>query len=150
MLLPFTPQLFDLAAALFAFEPLLFRRQRRLSRPAFFGDTQCRREQPLKPLGHGFAIPHCKTDAVAVSSVGVVRLEHPIEWGSVDGGPVRCIVLLAIRESDPDDTHLKVFARLARRLVHEEFRERMLAAPDPEAVLRCLAEELGIPTDRLP
>jgi phosphoenolpyruvate-protein phosphotransferase len=101
-------------------------------------------------LGHGFAIPHCKTDAVTASSIGVVRLERPIEWGSVDGRAVRCVILLAIRESDPDDTHMKVFAKLARKLVHEEFRERMLAAAHPEAVLQCLAEELGIPTDQVP
>jgi hypothetical protein len=29
--------------------------------------------------------------------------------------------------------------------MHEEFRERLRAAPDRDAVLRCLAEELGIP-----
>jgi mannitol/fructose-specific phosphotransferase system IIA component (Ntr-type) len=45
---------------------------------------------------------------------------------------------------------MKVFAKLARKLMHEEFRERMTAAPDPEAVLQCLAEELGIPTDQVP
>jgi fructose-specific PTS system IIA-like component len=101
-------------------------------------------------LGHGFAIPHCKTDAVTASSIGVVRLAHPIEWGAVDGQPVRCVILLAIRESDPDDTHMKVFARLARRLVHEEFRGRLLAVPDAEAVMKCLTEEIGIPLDQGP
>jgi len=99
-------------------------------------------------LGHGFAIPHCKCDAVTASSVAVLRLERPVDWGATDGQPVRCVILLAIRASDPDDAHLKVLAQLARRLVHEEFRERLLAAADEEAVLRCLAEELGIPADR--
>lgn len=95
-------------------------------------------------LGHGFAIPHCKTDAIAASSMGVVRLARPIEWQSLDDQPVQCVILLAVRESDKDDAHMKVFAKLARRLMHEDFRGRLLAAADREAVLRRLEEELEI------
>jgi multiphosphoryl transfer protein len=96
-------------------------------------------------LGHGFAIPHCKTDAIAANSIGVARLAQPVEWGSLDGQPVQCVILLAMRESDKDEAHMKVFSKLARKLMHEEFRERLLASADREAVLRCLVEELEIP-----
>ncbi len=98
-------------------------------------------------LGHGFAVPHCKTDAVAASSIGVVRLKEPIAWESVDGQPVRCVILLAVRESDGSDAHMKVFSKLARRLMHEHFRARMLGAADSAGVLRCLADELGLRAD---
>ena len=53
-----------------------------------------------------------------------------------------------MRQADPDDTHLKIFSKLARSLMHDEFRARLLAAPDADAVLGCLAEELGIPAER--
>jgi len=99
-------------------------------------------------LGFGFAIPHCKSDAVSSSSIGVLRLAQPLEWGSNDGQPVRCVILLAMRESDAEGTHMKVFSKLARRLMHEEFRERMLAARDPGQVLSCLTEELGLSPER--
>jgi len=95
-------------------------------------------------LGHGFAIPHCKTDAVAANSIGVVRLRQPIDWDSVDGQPVECVILLAIRESDTDGVHMKVLSTLARKLMHEEFRADLLAACDSDAVLRCLAKELEL------
>ncbi len=36
-------------------------------------------------LGYGFAIPHCKTDAVAADSIGILKLDHPIEWTALDG-----------------------------------------------------------------
>ncbi|MFQ5500942.1 MAG: phosphoenolpyruvate--protein phosphotransferase, partial [Phycisphaerae bacterium] len=85
-------------------------------------------------LGHGFAIPHCKTDAMAANSIGVVRLKQPIDWDSVDGEPVQCVILLAIRESDRDGTHMKIFSTLARKLMHEDFRERMRAARDGNAI----------------
>ena len=98
-------------------------------------------------LGHGFAIPHCKTDAISANSIGVVRLAQPIEWGALDGQPVRCVILLAMRASDKEDAHMRVFSKLARKLMHEDFRERLLAAPDRASVLACLAEELGLTVD---
>lgn len=103
-----------------------------------------REKQYSTGLGFGFAIPHCKTDAVAANSIGVVRLKRPVEWGSVDGKPVDCVILLASRETDKDNVHMKVFSRLARKLMHEEFREKLLRETDADAVLRCLSEELGI------
>jgi fructose-specific phosphotransferase system IIA component len=97
-------------------------------------------------LGHGFAIPHCKTDAIAANSIGVARLARPIDWGALDGEPVSCVILLAMRATDQDNAHMKVFSKLARRLMHDEFRERMLNAKDRADVLACLADELGLST----
>src|SRR6202000_841527 len=82
-------------------------------------------------LGHGFAIPHCKTDAVAANSIGILKLDDPIEWGSIDGDPVRLVILLALRESNQNGTHMKVFSRLARKLMDEEFRGRLMQIDDP-------------------
>jgi fructose-specific PTS system IIA-like component len=103
-----------------------------------------REEQYSTGLGHGFAIPHCKSDAVAVSSIAVARLAQPVEWGSLDGEPVHCAILLAMRASAEGDLHMKVFAQLARKLMHEDFRSRMRAAADREGVLACLTEELDL------
>ncbi|MGA2326486.1 MAG: phosphoenolpyruvate--protein phosphotransferase [Bryobacteraceae bacterium] len=57
-------------------------------------------------LGHGFAIPHCKTDAVRFGSIGVLKPKEPIEWGSLDGAPVRVVILLATRQSGADTAHM--------------------------------------------
>ena len=56
-------------------------------------------------LGFGFAIPHCKTDGMASSSIGVLKLKQPIEWGSLDGQPVQVVILLAMRESGASGIH---------------------------------------------
>jgi fructose-specific PTS system IIA-like component len=96
-------------------------------------------------LGYGFAIPHCKTDAVNANSIGILRLKEPVEWGSMDGKPVSLVILLAMRESDTNGSHMKVFARLARKLMHEEFRKALLAAPDPGAMIAALSEVTSDP-----
>jgi multiphosphoryl transfer protein len=86
-------------------------------------------------LGHGFAIPHCKTDAVNAGSIGILKLRRPVDWGSVDGKPVQFVILLAACESDSNGAHLRLFSKLARNLMNEKFRGQLLQAQDREAVL---------------
>ena len=95
-------------------------------------------------LGHGFAIPHCKSDAMVANSIGILRLKRPIEWGSIDNQPVRMVILLATRESDKDQAHMRVFSKLARKLMHEDFREHLLHASNEELILKFLSTEVDI------
>ncbi len=95
-------------------------------------------------LGFGFAIPHCRSDAIACPSIAVAKLRSPIDWGSTDGQPVRGVIMLTVRASDADQTHLKLLAKLARKLMHEGFRECLLAAPDVDTVIRVLRTELEL------
>ena len=94
-------------------------------------------------FGHGFAIPHCKTDAVAANSLAILRLRRPVDWDSLDGQPVSVVVLLAIRESEGADAHLKVLATLARRLMHEDFRRRLEQEEDATALCAFVKESIG-------
>lgn len=95
-------------------------------------------------FGHGFAIPHCKTAAVQFNSLAVVKLREPVDWGSLDGQPVRVVVLLVMREADASGEHMKIFSRLARQIMHETFRARLEQENNPEALCNFLKEELGI------
>jgi fructose-specific PTS system IIA-like component len=94
-------------------------------------------------FGHGFAIPHCRTDAVTANSLAVVTLDEGVEWGSLDGKPVRVMILLAIRQSATATAHMRVLATLARRAMHEEFRDGLSSAPDAESLCRFLSESLN-------
>lgn len=99
-------------------------------------------------LGHGFAVPHCKSAAVRWPSLAVVKLGRPVDWEAMDGKPVDTVLLLAMPETEAAGgggaAHLKIFATLARRLMHEGFRERLGACADDEAIERCLREELAL------
>ncbi len=96
-------------------------------------------------IGFGIAIPHCKTDAIAANSVLVLKNRTPIEWGSIDGQPVRTAIMLGIRQSDQDQTHMRILSVLARKLMHEEFRQRLDATTDVKGIVACLTGELGMP-----
>jgi mannitol/fructose-specific phosphotransferase system IIA component (Ntr-type) len=52
--------------------------------------------------------------------------------------------MLAIRESDHAEEHLRIFARLARKVMHEDFRERLLTEQDKNELLRYLAGSLEL------
>jgi multiphosphoryl transfer protein len=95
-------------------------------------------------LGHGFAIPHCKSGAIGCGTLAVLKLREPVEWGSLDGQPVRAVILLAMPAADTENTHLKVFAKLARKLMHDEFRDGLLSAASAEAILARLSSELEL------
>lgn len=93
-------------------------------------------------FGHGFAIPHCKTNAVTANSLVLLKLREPVPWESLDGQPVRMLILLVVRESDRANGHMKIFSRLARRVMHEEFREKLAQEKNPEALCALLNENL--------
>ena len=93
-------------------------------------------------IGFGLAIPHGKSDAVKRASVAFGRCATDIEWQSHDGAPVRLVFLIAVPKLAADNQHLKILALLSRRLMHEEFRQRLLECSEPETVLSVLQEVL--------
>jgi multiphosphoryl transfer protein len=96
-------------------------------------------------LGHGFAIPHCRSDAVKANSIAILKLNRPIEWDALDQKPVSTVILLAVRESDTSNAHLQVLAKLARRLMNAQFREEVSQLKESGEILSHLSRELQIP-----
>lgn len=107
-------------------------------------DVWAREETYSTGLGFGFAVPHCRSKAVDVVSIAVGRLKDPIDWGSNDGMPVRNVFLLAVPEAIDAKAHLQVLAKLARRMVHEEFRGAVEKTETPDGMVELLRRELGL------
>ncbi|MFB7786757.1 fructose-specific PTS transporter subunit EIIC [Streptomyces vinaceus] len=99
-----------------------------------------REAQGTTGLGESIAIPHAKTDAVSRPTVGFARSGAGIEWGSLDGTKARLVFMIAVPEAAAGDEHLRILALLSRKLMDEDFRERLGSAPDAPAVLEVLRE----------
>ena len=56
-------------------------------------------------------------------------------------GPATLVFLIAA-PAEGDADHLKILASLARRLVHESFRDSLRAAPDAETVAEIVTREV--------
>jgi fructose-specific PTS system IIA-like component len=96
-------------------------------------------------LGHGFAVPHCKTPHISANAICVFRLQQPVEWQSIDDVPVSVVIAMTIRDSaDAGTLHMKIFSKLARQIMHEEFRECLRTIQNPGEVAAYLHEKLGL------
>jgi PTS system nitrogen regulatory IIA component len=103
-------------------------------------DGLCQRERlGSTGLGHGVAIPHGRSAAIAVATGAVVRLAEPVDFGASDGQPVDLLFALAVPEHFTQQ-HLVLLAQLAEMFGDEGFRARLRAAPDSEALHRLLAD----------
>lgn len=90
-------------------------------------------------MKHGIAIPHGKTDAVTdlVACVGVS--DYPIDFESLDGKPCR-IFIMTLSPMTKTGPHLQFLAEVSLLFRSPEKRAALLAAENPEAVLRALSE----------
>lgn len=91
-------------------------------------------------VGNGFAIPHCKTDAVTeiVAAFGITR--DPIDYQALDEQPVRLVFLLVGRDNLVGP-HIKLLSRISRLMHKEEFRNRLLGKRTPAEVLEAFRQE---------
>ncbi|MEE1652044.1 fructose-specific PTS transporter subunit EIIC [Brachybacterium sp. J144] len=86
----------------------------------------------------GFAIPHCRVEAVHEAALGVVRLREPVDFGAADG-PAD-LILAITAPAGTDDQHLKLLAQLSRALIRPEFLADLRGAETPEQVSALIAE----------
>lgn len=92
-----------------------------------------REEEFATGIGNGIAIPHCKDDCVKEAAFTLVKLENPIEWGSLDDKPVDYIIMLAAPNSS-DNVHLEMLSTLAKNLMDDDFRSGLLNASSVEEI----------------
>lgn len=78
-------------------------------------------------IGFGIAIPHAKSKFVKEPRIAVGVIKEGVDYGSIDGNPVNIIFMIAVNDSQ-NDLHLRALANLSRKLMHEEFRNKILNA----------------------
>ena len=93
-------------------------------------------------LGHGFAIPHTKSDNIRHSSISIAQLNTPIDWQS-DSGDVDFIIMLTLNKAQGDQ-HMRIFSGLARKLIHQDFRDKLRNCDDEAAMIQMLEQELAL------
>lgn len=87
---------------------------------AIVADYQEREQEATTGFGGGVAIPHSKTDNVTDATLLFARLSQPVEWYALDDAPVSTLISILAPKSGAD-VHLQLLAKLARRLMHEDF-----------------------------
>lgn len=104
-------------------------------------DLWAREEVFSTALGFGFAIPHTKSIHIEHSTISVARLNQPIKWGEEE---VQLIIMLTLNPNAGGDAHMKIFSKLARKIMDETFRNKLMAAENATYVIEILTKELEL------
>lgn len=84
-------------------------------------------------FGRGVAIPHARIDGLEKPVAAFFRLENPVEFAAADGMPVDCVFGL-LSPAQAGATHLQALAAISRLMRDERMHERLVSAPDAEAI----------------
>lgn len=93
-------------------------------------------------IGHGVAIPHGRSGRVTDVRVSAGVALAPIEYGSLDGTPVRLFFLLVGPESEAG-THVRALSRISRLVRQPLVRDRLVRATTSDEFHRHLREAEG-------
>lgn len=88
-------------------------------------------------FGRGVAIPHARLETLARPVAAFFRLQRPVDFSSSDGMPVDCVFGLLSPEQ-AGATHLQALAAISRLMRDERMHERLIAAPDADAIYALL------------
>jgi fructose-specific PTS system IIA-like component len=92
-------------------------------------------------LGFGFAIPHTKSEHIEQSAVSVCRLAKPIQWGDEEA---QFVIMLTLNKHAAGDQHMKIFSKLARKIMHADFRDALFNAKSSTEIEQKLMAELEL------
>lgn len=106
----------------------------------FLVDVRDRESQMATGLPGGIGIPHARSAHVAEPSVAVGIAPSGVDFGAPDG-PANLIFLIAAPDG-ADQDHLKILAKLARKLISEEFTGELRAARDGQTVAGIIARDV--------
>ncbi len=87
-------------------------------------------------IGFEVAIPHGKTNAVKVASLAFARLKNEVQWSEEE--KVKYVFLIAVSETGAQDTHLQILAQLSRKIMRDEFREKIKTSLEVNELLELL------------
>lgn len=91
-------------------------------------------------IGSGVAIPHCKMRGLDRAVVAVAATRRPVDFGAVDGEPVR-LFFLVISPHDTPAVHLQVLAAISKWVKADRHVPRLLEMTDRQAIYDFLRQE---------
>ncbi|MCY4040418.1 MAG: PTS sugar transporter subunit IIA [Gammaproteobacteria bacterium] len=88
-------------------------------------------------LGHGTAIPHCRSSVVRAPVCAFLKLSAPIDFDAPDGEPVDLMMVLIASEEEHQD-HLGMLGASARILGQADNRTSIRACDDDSTLYELL------------
>lgn len=90
-------------------------------------------------IGHGIAIPHCRTALVSEIICSYGQCPQGLDFDSLDGEPVHSVFLL-LTPPDRKEDHLALMKSFASQIRKEHFCEFLHQVPSSQALTDLLTE----------
>lgn len=116
---------------------ILDKNQRLNDKAEYMKAVYKREEEYSTGIGLDVAIPHGQSDAVNCASLLFVRCKNGIDFEATDGSLAHLIFMIAVPQ-DTANMHLKILAMLSRKLMHEDFRLKLMNAKTAEEVVKLI------------
>lgn len=113
-----------------------------LSDPEEYLEAVRRRESECSTgIGYGVAIPHGKSTAVKKSSIAIGKKKEGLDWQSLDGDSVKIVFMIAVPKERAGDEHLEILQQLSRKLLRNDFRDKLRKAETAEEIVRVMKDQ---------
>lgn len=103
----------------------------------FAKDVFERENQCTTGFGKSVAIPHGKSDSAKESCIAIGKC-NDIDWNSLDGKPVKIVILIAVPKEKADTEHLVIISHLAEKLMDDNFVNSLINADNKDELLKIL------------
>ncbi|HOP62244.1 MAG TPA: PTS sugar transporter subunit IIA [Spirochaetota bacterium] len=92
-------------------------------------------------IGFGIAIPHAKINSVKEMAFAVGISDAGIDFDSMDGQPVKLIILVIAGEKQHKD-YLRLLSNIMAILKKEPVKEKIIQAAEPEEIVEIFRTEM--------
>ncbi|WP_242273420.1 PTS fructose transporter subunit IIABC [Bacillus cereus group sp. BfR-BA-01538] len=99
-----------------------------------------REEESTTGIGMNIAIPHGKSEVVKKPSVVFGIKQSGVDWKSLDGTEAKLIFMIAVPIESAGNEHLKILQMLSRKLMDDNYRERLLSVQTKDEAYKLLHE----------
>ncbi len=98
-----------------------------------FNELLARERLGSTGIGHGVAIPHCRSQQCTQITGMLLKLAEPIDFEAIDDQPVDLVFALIV-PAEAHDEHIKVLASLANAFNEDSFRQQLRDANSDAAL----------------
>lgn len=109
----------------------------------FYQDVLNREKIAPTAIGYKIGLPHGRTNNVIELAVCFGRLNNEIVWNEKTKEVANIVILIAVPKDNTENLHMQILSKLARKLMHDDFRNR-LTISDKDEVYKLLCEGLEV------
>jgi PTS system nitrogen regulatory IIA component len=92
-------------------------------------------------VGHGIAIPHCRSLVVSHLRLAFGHKRAPVDFQAIDGHPVSNFFLIVAPPTEVSNQYLPVLGKIAQFAKESDVADRLAALSSPEAFFDLLREK---------